>query len=75
MPTNMLGSAIFGNAFKFTREGRYEGVSSNSNGAYIITNIGLNYFGNRVGAVHGEFLGDMLSNSSEAVFDMYSNIK
>jgi len=33
----------------------YAGISSNASGAYIITNIGLDYLGSRVGDVHGEF--------------------
>lgn len=74
LPKSALASAILGNAFKFTLESGYSGVSSTSSGAYILTNIGLNYGANKVGDVHGKFLGSLLSNSSQAVFDMYDRI-
>lgn len=74
LPKSALGSAIIGNSFKFTLESGYNGVSSTASGTYILTNIGLNYGANKVGEVHGIFLGSMLSNSSQTVFDMYDRI-
>jgi RHS repeat-associated protein len=71
MPNSEIGSAIVGNTFKFTWENGYAGISSNANGAYIITNIGLDYLGGRVGDVHGKFLGNMLGNSTQTAYDLY----
>lgn len=71
MPNSAIGSAILGNTFKFTLGNGYAGISSNASGAYIITNIGLDYLGGRVGAVHGKFLGNMLGSSSQTVADAY----
>jgi len=71
MPNSVIGSAILGNTFKFTLENGYAGISSNASGAYIITNIGLDYLGGRVGDVHGKFLGNMLGNSTQTAYDLY----
>ncbi|MGN6264720.1 MAG: hypothetical protein ACTHM5_03555 [Ginsengibacter sp.] len=71
MPNSAIGSAILGNTFKFTLENGYAGISSNASGAYIITNIGLDYLGGRVGDVHGKFLGSMLGSSGQTVSDAY----
>ncbi len=69
-----IGTAITSNVFAVNVENGYSGIGSKTTLTNILVNTGLDFMGNRVGAVHGNVMGDLIGNGAQNIFNGYYDL-